>query len=174
MQSTLHRVAQGASQMSQVLTFLASFFRRRGVRVNIRLDHSGVGAHLIWTIANGGDSPVTIERLIFHGAHRSSAVIPLGRPRMIAPQAQSLVATDGDWNLLGAHEIAAVDTGGHEHKPPHRQLVAVQQRLRQAIDRRRAAPSSAREFLYGAADLAFGVMILGLGFFMLMWMIATG
>jgi len=160
--------------MSQVLTFLASLFRPRGVRVTIRLDHSGVGAHLIWTIVNGGDSPVTIERLVFHGAHHSSAEIPLPRPRTIAPQAQSLIAIDGDWNLLGAHDIAAVDAGGREHKPPHRQLVAAQERLRQAIDRRRAAPSSARDFLHGAADLAFGVMILGLGFFMLMWMIATG
>ena len=160
--------------MSQVLTFLASFFRRPGNRIAIRLDHSGVGAHLIWTIVNSGDTPVTIEKLIFRGAHRSSAVIPLDRPRTIAPQGQTLLAIDVDWNLLGAHEIAAADTEGDEYKPPHRQLVGVQERLRQAIDRRRTAPSSARDFLQGVADLAFGIMILGLGFFMLMWMIATG
>ncbi len=160
--------------MSQVLTWLASLFRRRGIHVSIRLDHSGVGAHLIWTIVNGGRAPVTIEKLVFHGAHRASAEIPLDRFRTIAPQGQTLLAIDVDWNLLGAHEIAAVDADGHEHRPPHRQLVAVQERLRHAIDRRREAPSSARDFLYGAADLAFGVMILGLGFFMLMWVIATG
>ena len=33
--------------------------------------------------------------------------------------------------------------------------------------------ASAQEFLHGAADLTFGLMILGLGFFMLMWVIAT-
>jgi hypothetical protein len=60
------------------------------------------------------------------------------------------------------------------HAPTHRQLLAVQQRLRQAIDRRCAVPRSAHEFLSGAADLVFGVMILGLGVFMLMWVIATG
>jgi hypothetical protein len=39
---------------------------------------------------------------------------------------------------------------------------------------RRVYKASAREFLHGAADLTFGVVILGLGFFMLMWVIATG
>ena len=32
----------------------------------------------------------------------------------------------------------------------------------------------ARDFLHGVADLTFGLVILGLGFFMLMWIIATG
>jgi hypothetical protein len=35
----------------------------------------------------------------------------------------------------------------------------------------RASPN---DFLHGAADITFGVVILALGFFMLMWMIATG
>ncbi|MCU1384810.1 MAG: hypothetical protein JWL71_3507 [Acidobacteria bacterium] len=39
---------------------------------------------------------------------------------------------------------------------------------------RRVHRASAREFLHGAADLTFGILILGLGFFMLMWIIATG
>jgi hypothetical protein len=34
--------------------------------------------------------------------------------------------------------------------------------------------ASAHEFLHGAADLTFGLLILGLAFFMLMWVIATG
>jgi hypothetical protein len=34
--------------------------------------------------------------------------------------------------------------------------------------------ASAQDFLHGAADLTFGLLILGLGFFMLMWVIATG
>ena len=34
--------------------------------------------------------------------------------------------------------------------------------------------ASAQDFLHGAADFTFGFLILGLGFFMLMWVIATG
>jgi hypothetical protein len=34
--------------------------------------------------------------------------------------------------------------------------------------------ASAQDFLHGAADLTFGFLILALGFFMLMWVIATG
>ena len=34
--------------------------------------------------------------------------------------------------------------------------------------------ASAQEFLHGAADLTIGFVILGLGFFMLMWVIANG
>ena len=33
--------------------------------------------------------------------------------------------------------------------------------------------ASAQDFLRGAADLTFGMVIFGLGFFMLMWVIAT-
>jgi len=160
--------------MSQVLTFLAALFGRGTVRIAIRLDHSGVGAHLIWTITNHSANPVTLHRLVFHGAHASSAKIPLDPPRTIQPDGQLILPTDVDWNLLGAHDIAVVDESGRAHKVPHGQLVQVQARLRQTIDRRRTAPSSARDFLAGATDLAFGVMILGLGFFMLMWVIATG
>jgi len=38
----------------------------------------------------------------------------------------------------------------------------------------RVYKASAQDFLHGAADLTFGFLILGLGFFMLMWVIATG
>jgi hypothetical protein len=41
-------------------------------------------------------------------------------------------------------------------------------------EERRIYKASAHEFLHGAADLTFGALILGLGFFMLMWVIATG
>ena len=33
--------------------------------------------------------------------------------------------------------------------------------------------ASAHDFLHGAADLTLGIVVLGLGFFMLMWVIAT-
>ena len=39
---------------------------------------------------------------------------------------------------------------------------------------RRTPQLSAQDFLHGATELAFGVVILGLAFFMLMWVIATG
>ena len=38
---------------------------------------------------------------------------------------------------------------------------------------RRVYKATAQEFLRGAADLTFGIVIFGLGFFMLMWVIAT-
>ena len=47
----------------------------------------------------------------------------------------------------------AAGSAAHHHRPVYR--------------------ASAQEFLHGAADLTFGLMILGLGFFMLMWVIAT-
>jgi len=160
--------------MSKVLTFVAALFRRGGVRVSVRLDHSGVGAHLIWTIDNGTNDTVVLRQLVFRGAHGSAAIVPLDPPRTIAPHGQLIVPIDVDWNLLGAHEIAVVDADDRSHAAPASQLEQVQARLRQTIDRRRSAPSSAREFLHGAADLAFGAMLLGLAFFMLMYVIATG
>jgi hypothetical protein len=160
--------------MEKVLTFLAALFGRGGVRLHVRLDHSGVGAHLIWTITNGTGEPITVRRLVFRGAHGVVSTVPLDPPRTIAPQAQIILPIDVDWNLLGAHEIAAVDADDRSHAAPSAQLAQVQQRLRQTIDRRRSAPVSASAFLHGAADLAFGAMILGLGFFMLMYVIATG
>ena len=160
--------------MSQVLTFLSRLFRPNAVHVDIRLDRSGIGSHLIWTINNGESKAVTIDRLLFRGAHGSSATVMLDPPRTVAPQGERMVPIDVDWNLLGAHEIAAVDTEGRAHEPPAGQLAQVQDHLRRMIDRRRSTPVSARAFLTGATDLAFGAMILGLGFFMLMWVIATG
>lgn len=172
--------------MTQVLTFVAAataaallwrfrhvLLNRTHVRVAIRLDRSGPGAHLIWTMTNAGAQPVTIVRLLLRGAHGSSATIELDHPRLIEAQQQAIAAIEVDWNLLGARSVAVVDADGTEYEPPRRQLPAVQERLRQAIDRR-VYRSSARDFLFGAADLAFGVVLLGLGFFMLMWVIATG
>jgi hypothetical protein len=62
----------------------------------------------------------------------------------------------------GHHAAGPAGPVGHEHsldRPPLE---------------RRVYRASARDFLSGAADLTFGVVILGLGFFMLMWVIATG
>jgi hypothetical protein len=49
---------------------------------------------------------------------------------------------------------------------------AVPRPVEQAVERP-VYKASAHEFLHGAADLTVGIVILGLGFFMLMWVIAT-
>ena len=173
--------------MAQVLTAVAicalggyllwryddRLFEPDGVRVTLRLDRPEPGAHLIWDIVNTSAQPVTITKLIVHGRGKAADTVPLGLPKVLAPQDRITVPTDGDWNLLSARSIAVADSTGHEHHASHRQLLTVQDQLRQLIDRR-VYYASARDFLTGAADLAFGVVILGLGFFMLMWVIATG
>jgi predicted negative regulator of RcsB-dependent stress response len=53
--------------------------------------------------------------------------------------------------------------------PAVRDQVIEQQRFERQVYK-----ASAQDFLHGAADLTFGFLILGLGFFMLMWVIATG
>jgi hypothetical protein len=153
--------------------FADRIFEPEGVRVTIRLDRPEPGAHLIWDILNTGPRPVTLTKLIVHGRGSAADTVPLGLPRVLAPMDRITLPTDVDWSLLAARSIAAADSTGHEHHASKRQLVAIQDQLRRLIDRRIHA-ASARDFIAGAADLAFGVVILGLGFFMLMWVIATG
>jgi len=168
--------------MADMLTLAAAglvlawwLLRRRArqdpVRVTIRLDRSGPGAHLIWQIVNGGATPVTLTRLVVH-APGGGATLPL-LPETLETGDEVFIPIDADWSLLGARAIAVGDADDHEHPASRRQLAAIQEQLRRHIDRREYLPS-ARDWLFGAADLAFGVLILGLGFFMLMWMIATG
>ena len=147
-------------------------FEPDGVQVRIRLDRPEPGAHLIWDIVNAGPRPVTLTKLIVHGRGRADTV-PLGLPCVLAPQDRITVPTDVDWSLLAARSIAAADASGQEHLASRTQLSAIQQELRRLIDRR-AENGTAQDFIAGAADLTFGVVILGLGFFMLMWVIATG
>jgi hypothetical protein len=148
-------------------------FEPEGLRVTIRLDRPEPGAHLIWDILNTGPKPITLTKLIVRGRGRGADTVPLGLPRVLAPQDRITLPTDVDWSLLAARSIAAADSTGHEHLASKRQLTAIQDQLRRLIDRR-VHTTSARDFIAGAADLAFGVVILGLGFFMLMWVIATG
>jgi hypothetical protein len=173
--------------MAQVLTAVAvialagyllwrysdRLFERAGLRLTIRIDKSTPGAHLIWDILNTGTEPVTVTKLIVHGRNGAGDTVPLGLPRVLASDERLVLPTDVDWNVLAAKSIAVVDASGAEHLASRSQLVAIQDELRQHIDRR-AHNTSARDFLSGAADLAFGAVILGLGFFMLMWVIATG
>jgi hypothetical protein len=143
------------------------------IRVAIRLDREAPGAHLIWDITNVGSLPVTITKLIVHGHRGATNTVPLGLPHVLKPEDSTLVPTDVDWRLLAATSVAVADDTGHEHAASRRELATIQEHLHQLIDRRTHV-TSAREFLFGATDLAFGVVILGLGFFMLMWVIATG
>jgi hypothetical protein len=157
----------------------AAYFRPDTVAVRLRLDRSGPGSHLMWDIANLGPKPITVTKLVIHtgrasGSHPSGAdTVPLGLPQVLQSQEHVLLPTDVDWTLLSARTIAVGDADGREHAVSRRQLKAIQEQLGNLIDRRVYTPS-ARDWLYGATDMAFGVVILGLGFFMLMWVIATG
>lgn len=162
--------------MTHTLTSLTGFWRfftRPALRVSIQIDHGVPGSHLIWHIENTGDRPITLTRLVVHGKHGVADPVPLGLPPVLAPRDHLVVPTDVDWSLLNAKSVAAVDVDGREYEAPRRQLAAIRARMRDSIDRP-ATSLSARDFLSGAADLAFGVAILGLGFFMLMYAIATG
>jgi hypothetical protein len=173
--------------MAQILTIVTllslaayAIWRYRGagrsrdaVRVMIRLDRDAPGAHLIWDITNVGNTPVTLTKLIVHGAKGAADTVPLGLPRRLDPLDSAVLPTDVDWSLLAAKSVAVADSTGREHEASRRELAKIQEHLRELIDRR-VYTSSARDFLFGATDLAFGVVILGLGFFMLMWVIATG
>ena len=173
--------------MAQVLTLLSivgvaayvywrfgdRLFDRSGIAITLRLDRAAPGAHLIWRISNTGAQPITLTQLVIHGSQGLTDMAARGLPTVLEPTESVVVFTDVDWSLLAAKRIAVTDSAGHEHTASRRQLVAIQDLLRQLIERR-AYQTSARDFITGAADLAFGVVILGLGFFMLMWVIATG
>jgi hypothetical protein len=147
--------------------------------ISIRLDRSAPGAHLIWDITNIGPAPVTLTHFMIyarrHGRGRgeSDAKVPLPLPETLERGDHALVPIDVDWRLLAARSIAVFDASGRKHPAARHQLASVQEHLRELVDRRMYT-RSARDWLSGAADLAFGVVILGLGFFMLMWVIATG
>jgi hypothetical protein len=173
--------------MAQVLTIVSTvalaaylawrfadrLFDRSGIQILLRLDRAAPGAHLIWHIRNTGPQSITLTKLIIHGPQGVTDMAARGLPTVLAPTEHVVVLTDVDWSLLAARRIAITDSANHEHTASRRQLIAIQDRLRQLIDRR-VYTTSARDFITGAADLAFGVVILGLGFFMLMWVIATG
>ncbi len=148
---------------------------RPTVAVSIRLDRSAPGAHVLWSLANHGPMPLAFTKLCIypHGWHRPFDTIPFDRPKRLAADDELLLATDVDWNLLDARAMAIVDDTGHEYRVAANELVAIQDQLHAVMDRHPAS-ASAREFLFGAGDMALGAMILALGFFMLMWVIATG
>jgi hypothetical protein len=162
------------SVTAQTLT-LGSHFRRSTARtdvhVSVHTDHAAPGSHLIWTIENESDRAIALTSLVVRGA-RTTSTVQLERPQILMPGERVVLPTDVDWNLLDARQIAAVDADGREHAAPRQQLEAARGLLRDTIDRP-ALPASAREFLNGAADMAVGIAILGLGFFMLLWVLAT-
>jgi hypothetical protein len=160
--------------MTQALTSLTGLWRsvaRSPLTVSIAIDHGVPGSHLIWNIENTGDRPITLTRLVVHGRNGSTETVALGLSHVLGPQDHLVLPTDVDWILLHATSVAAVDVDGREYKAPRRQLAHICSQMREAIDRP-ANSQSARDFLAGAANLAFGIAILGLGFFMLMYVIA--
>jgi hypothetical protein len=179
--------------MAQTLTFVSIFAVAIGVlcwlqtrsstkdvaRVSIRLDRAIPGAHLIWEIENTGTLPMTVSsfvirpRRIGEGRGESIATVPLPEPETLAPGDRARLMMDVDWRLFGARTIAVCDAAGCEHVAPAAQLDTVQTQLHELVDRP-ASTASAPDWLRGAANLTFGVVILGLGFFMLMWVLATG
>jgi hypothetical protein len=147
------------------------------LQISIRLDRSAPGAHLLWQVVNTSPAAVTLTRFritprnVGEGRGESAAEVLLPETAMLAPGERAQLMMDVDWRLVSARAIAVCDAENRDHFAPRNQLRSVQSQLHNVIDRR---ASSARDWLFGATNLAFGVMILGLGFFMLMWIIATG
>lgn len=162
--------------MAHALT-LGSHFRNwfapSSVRVGLRVDHGVPGSHLIWDIENTGDAPVTLIKLVVRGGRGKETTMVLQRPHLLEPRDRFVLPTDVDWGLLSAESVAFVDSDGSEYRAPKQQFAEVRDQLRATIDRR-STSISARDFLFGIGEMAFGLAILGLGFFMLMWAIATG
>lgn len=148
------------------------FARPRVLIVTVRLDRSAPGAHLIWDIGNAGPDSVGLHTLVVHDRSGDDQTVPFALPHVLEAGEHLLMPTDVDWSLLGARSIAVTDTAGREHAVARRDLVRVQQELRQHIDRREVI-GSARDWLFGATDLAFGAVLLGLGIFLLLYVIAT-
>ena len=140
--------------------------------VRLRLDRAGPGAHLVWDIANTGPEPITVTRLLIR-TRTGGSTVPLGLAHVLNTQEHARVPTDVDWTLLSATSMAVCDGQGGEHPVSREQLTLIQEQLSSLIERRVYTPS-ATDWLSGATHLAVGVVILGLGFFMLMWVIATG
>jgi hypothetical protein len=144
--------------------------------VAIRLDRSAPGAHLLWDVTNTGTTPIALTKLVLRPRHGRRAPVEMrsfGAPKRLAPGDEVVIATDVEWSMLDARSIALVDEADRAFPAPARQLSSVQEQLHGVIDRREST-ISARDFLFGAGDLAVGAVLLGLGFFMLMWVIATG
>ncbi len=150
---------------------------RDPIQVSIRLDRSAPGAHLICNLVNTSAVAVVLTRFaitprhVGEGRGETAADIPLPEAAILEPGAHAQLSLDVDWRLVSARSLAVRDLEDGDHPAPTNQLRLVQRQLHEVIDRR---VSSARDWLFGATNLAFGVMILGLGFFMLMWIIATG
>ena len=141
-------------------------FGSSGVQVSVRLDRPEPSGRLVWDILNTGDQAVTVTKLIVRGRGGAADLVPQGLPKVLGTQDRITLPTDVDWPLLAASSIAVADATGQEHRASRRQLTAVQDQLGRIIDRRcHATPS--RDFLPGAVAVAM------LGFFMLIWAIAT-
>ena len=145
----------------------------RRLRVTGRLDHQGPGAHVVWTVVNQGRAPRTLSQLVLQGPNDSATIIEIEPKLIVKSRDRVALATELDWNVLTARSISLIDSAGKRHPIRHRTLARVRSQLRQML---RGSPpaGSAHDWLYGTANLAFGVVILGLGLFMLLWVLYTG
>lgn len=166
--------------MAQLLTLPSDAWRamrsrlqkQDSVAIHLRLDRSGPGSHLVWDIANVGTDPITLTQLVVH-SRSGPTTVPLGMAQVLNSQEHTRLPTDVDWTLLSATSLSVCDAAGGEHLVPPKQLQLIQEQLGTLIEHRVSTPS-AKDWLCGATDLAVGVVILGLGLFMLLWVIATG
>jgi len=142
------------------------------VDVRLGLDRSGPGSHLVWDVANLGVEPITVTKLVIH-TRTGTSTVPLGIAHVLQTQEHTRVPTDVDWTLLAATSMGVCEANGREHVVSRSQLKAIQEQINTLIERRPYTPS-AQDWLYGATNMAVGAVILGLGVFMLMWVIATG
>jgi hypothetical protein len=166
--------------MAHLLTLLSDAWRvvrsrlqkQDSVATRLRLDRSGPGSHLVWDIANVGTDPITVTSLVVH-SRTGPNTVRLGMAQVLNSQEHTLLPTDVDWTLLSATSMAVCDAAGGEHPVPRKQLQLIQEQLG-TLTEHRVYAATAKDWLNGATDLAVGMVILGLGFFMLMWVIATG
>jgi hypothetical protein len=187
-------VIQEHGVMAQTLTFVSTFvvaatvlwwLRRRrmshdDIAISVRLDRAVPGAHLIWDVQNTDFTPLTLSAFVIRprrlrddGRGESIATVPLPAPETLGAGDRTRLSMDVDWRLFDARSVGVCDATGSEHLAPAVQLSAAQAELRELVGRS-VHHTSAPDWLLGATNLAFGVVILGLGFFMLMWVLATG
>jgi hypothetical protein len=166
------------SALAQRSSLLLSGIRRRQhnrISVALRLDREAPGAHVLWDVVNDGDEPVTVTALVIKQAtfERGNAqIIPVSSGQVLPAGGVLVLPTDADWALMSARSVAVRDARGKDHSAGRRQLRRIQERLRTRIVAR-TAPRAAAVWLAGAANFMLGAVILGLGAFMLLWMIGS-
>jgi hypothetical protein len=138
-----------------------------------RVNHQGAGAYVVWTIANNSRNPLSPINLHVRSRDRSIQTIAIVANGTVKPRSRITFASELDWSFLTADSIVVADAHGRHHRLRRRDLARLRRQLREMTHRPLNA-GSAREWVHGTANLALGIALLGLGVFMLLWVIATG